>query len=319
MRKERSWYGIEKRTNVFGLGCWQISGIHYKNNKPHGWGDVGEDKAFEILYEAILSGIDFFDTAQGYNNGKSERLLGKAVRASKKEVLICTKVPLSEKEISNKKIGGEFRRKVERSLTNLGLPHIDILLIHNPPDNLDWGSFDYSLLNSLTEEGVLGTYGVSSKSLKGASSVVEHNIGTVLEWVFNITERRPAKMLFPKLKAKKMNFIARSPLARGLLSPKYLIKDPSFNTDDFRSALPKEWINWTVSQLRAYQAKGINPNDIIKNTLHFCAQHDSVNAVIPGMKSISQLKEYLEIISSADKGFLALSLDNIPECYPEWE
>jgi len=316
--KKKTWYGIEKKTNPYGFGCWQIAGEHYHQKIPHGWGSITNLEATDILCKAIENDIDFFDTAQGYNDGKSERLLGKAIEVTKKPVVVCTKIALTNEEIINGKISSEFKKRVEKSLNNLKLPIIDILLIHNPPDNIIWKDFNYEILENLVQEKIIGTYGVSSKGLEGAKNVIESEVGTVLEWVFNIFERRPIKELFPAMKQKKINFIARSTLSRGLINPKYIKKNPFFNNDDFRSTLSKDWIDWTINSLREFYRNGVKESKILSSALEFCLHHEQVNSVVLGIKSKKQLEDYLNISNANKKYFDFKLLNNLPEFYPKW-
>ena len=319
MINQRHWNGLNKKTSTFGFGCWQIAGAHTINNKPHGWGTVDEGEALEILCCAIDNGITFFDTAQGYNFGKSEQLLGEAIRQTGKEVVVCTKIPLLDTEISRMKIENHFYERLEKSLENLKSSHIDILLIHNPPDETNWKAFDLDVLERLKQEGTIGTYGVSAKGIKGAINAIENKVGTTLEWVFNLFERRPIKELFPLVEANKMNFIARSPFSRGLLSSKFFDQDPSFNSDDFRITLSKEWVNWVVSELRTLKSKGIDSKEIMSVALNFIGNHQQVNAFIPGIRSIHQLNAYLKLKNSFNKEFDYNLLDGTPEFYPKWK
>lgn len=315
---KRFWYGINKETNPFGFGCWQIAGKHTYNNRPHGWGNISEAEAIELLCLAMESGIEFFDTAQGYNYGKSEQLLGKAIKITGKDIVLCTKIPLEEEEITTKKIGSEFENRVQLSLSNLGLNYIDILLIHNPPDDIDWKNFNYEILDHLVEKKIIGTYGVSSKGLQGAKNAIQNNVGNTLEWVFNILERRPIQELFPEIEEKKLNFIARSPLSRGLINPRYLKVFPKFDNEDFRINLPAEWMEWTSKSLSAFHLNGCNENEIIKNALFFCLQFKQVNSLILGIKTRQQLDDYLNISQSVHSGFDFNLLHNLPEFYPKW-
>lgn len=316
--EKRFWIGINKWSNVLGFGCWQIAGNHNHNGISNGWGDIDNNQAIDLLCYAMEMGIDFYDTAQGYNFGQSERLLGEAIKQTKKNVIVCTKVALTEKEIDQKKIGIDFKNRVLESLKNLDLPHIDIVLIHNPPDDLLWEEFNYKILDDLISENIIGTYGVSSKGLKGAINAIENNVGTTIEWVFNLFERRPIKDLFPIIKSKNMNFIARSPLSRGLINPLYIKTNPTFDSNDFRSTLPQEWIDWVISCLRTYHNNGISESDIIKNALLFCTHFKEINATIVGIKTQEQLKQYLDISISENTLFKMKYLLKTPDFYPKW-
>ena len=316
--RKRSWYGIDKTTSPFGFGCWQIAGAHSINNKPNGYGVIEHDQALEILCRAIENGIDFFDTAQGYNFGKSEQLLGEAITRIGREVVVCTKTPLTEDEIRDQGIGEALVSRVEKSLTNLKTSQIDILLLHNPPDDIDWTTFDYEVLDSLVKNGTIGTYGVSSKSITGAKNVVQQKMGTTVEWVFNLLERRPINDLFPLLEENNMNFIARSPLSRGLLNSKYLEQNPSFNSDDFRSTLPQVWIDWVVDELKSLSRRGIPADQVTAYAMHFFLNYRQVNAFVVGISSMEHLDAYLQIRDGSSESFDYELLNGVPECYPKW-
>lgn len=318
--QDRLWHGINKKTKPIGFGCWQIAGIHSDNGKPNGWGEVSEKDAIGILVHAIENGINFFDTAQGYNAGNSERLLGKAMKLTSNDVVVCTKIALNEEEIKNRKIGAHFLEWFELSLSNLQSSHVDILLLHNPPDDIDWNSFDYQVLDLLITKGLIGTYGLSSRSILGAKNAIENNFGTTIEWVFNIFERRPAEALFSQMDEKKYNFIARSPLSRGLINPKYLTTFPAFDANDFRTTLPQEWLEWILSELRKFHKNDIPESEIIKNAILYCLHFQTVKSCIVGIKSKKQLDELLHIKDSLtnQENFNFDLLKGIPSFYPKW-
>lgn len=318
--EERFWHGINKKTHPIGFGCWQIAGVHSENGKPNGWGKVLEKDALDILVRAMEMGFNFFDTAQGYNSGRSECLLGKAQKIVGSENVICTKIALTDEEVVKNKIGAAFLQRLELSLANLQTSHIDILLLHNPPDQMDWSNFDSQLLDSLVSKGTIGTYGISSRSISGAKNAIASNFGTTIEWVFNIFEQRPVDELFPLMSEKNLNFIARSPLSRGLISPKYLKEEPLFASDDFRSTLPADWIKWLVHELRKLHQKGVPENEIIQNAISYCIQFDAVKSSVVGIKSKKQLDELIQIkasISTARKYDFDL-LSDAPIFFPKW-
>lgn len=317
---KRYWHALNKETNPIGFGCWQIAGAHSIDGKPNGWGDVDERDAVNLLVKAINLGIDFFDTAQGYNNGKSEELLGKAISAAGKEVVVCSKIVLTNDEIKHYKLGEDFISRVEESLKRLNTDRLDVLLLHNPPDDINWKQFNDSVLLDLKKEGKIGTFGVSTRGLLAAKNVVEANFGTVLEWVFNIFERRPVNELFPLIDNNGFNFIARSPLSRGLINPKYLDNNPQFNRDDFRSTLPKDWIEWAIESVKKVRSNGILPDNIVKQALLYCLKHQSVTSSIVGFRTLKQLENILEI-NSLTENAESLSesyLNGIPPCFPKW-
>ncbi|MBI3517782.1 MAG: aldo/keto reductase [Bacteroidetes bacterium] len=318
--KKRYWYGLQKETNPIGFGCWQIAGSHSIGGLPNGWGEVDTKEALHILITAINSGIDFFDTAQGYNSGKSEQLLGEAIKQTKKDVIVCTKIVLTDDEIKKQTLDLNFSNRVEESLKRLEKDRLDILLIHNPPDNIRWTEFDYTQIQELQKSGKIGTFGVSARGLNGAKNVVEAKFGTVLEWVFNVFERRPVSNLFPLIEQNKFNFIARSPLSRGLINPKYLTNTPIFNDDDFRSTLPADWVEWTLDSLKKIHANGVAADDIIRQSILYCIQNKAVTSTIIGIRTTRQLEDILKMntLNIHSECLNNNFLDGVPECFPKW-
>src|SRR5215831_14851103 len=128
--RQRLWYGLNRETNPVGFGCWQISGNYSFNGLPQGWGHVSEKEGLDLLTEALYSGFEFFDTAQGYNDGKSEELLGRAIGITKLNPVVCSKIPITENEIRNDKLDIDFCENVEGCLRRLKKDSLDILLIH---------------------------------------------------------------------------------------------------------------------------------------------------------------------------------------------
>jgi aryl-alcohol dehydrogenase-like predicted oxidoreductase len=318
----RYWYGLDQWINPLGFGCWQLIGEYYKNNKPHGWGDIDRNQAVHLIHHALENGIQFFDTAAGYGDGKSETILGEALSSSSfdKEAVVCTKIPLTGNDIQSGQLEEDFKEKVETSLKRLKLDRIDVLLLHNPPDDLDWYNFDYSKLEDLIKQGKIGTYGVSARSLEGAENVINSNFGTCLEWVFNFLERRPIDRIFPKLSQKKMNFIGRSPLARGLIKSKYLQSDPEFAGNDFRSTLNQEWIKWVLGSIRNIGNTAEKLEDLSKLALRYCISYEGLSVFIPGFKKIDQLESALNAVEEGklSEEFLQIIEDKSDKAFPGW-
>jgi aryl-alcohol dehydrogenase-like predicted oxidoreductase len=318
---KRYWHVLDTLINPLGFGCWQLAGEHDVDGKPHGWGVVAETDAVRLIHKALDNGIRFFDTAAGYGAGKSEEILGKALQQSSfgDAAVVCTKIALTDKEVREAKIGADFPVKVNDGLRRLRRERIDILLLHNPPDNLDWRSFDADVLTALQADGKIGTFGISSRAIKGAVAAVEMRFGSCVEWVFNILERRPITELLPKLQNARMNFIARSPLSRGLLSPSYLTTQPAFKPTDFRSSLPEDWVSWVVDSIRGLDlAEDARPY-LSQLALYWCLNHD-VSVVIPGLKTIRQMLEFLAPRFSADafRSFVHSVDVQTERCYPPW-
>ena len=315
----RYWYGLDKWISPLGLGCWQLGGEHELLGKPNGWGPVDEAEAIALIAAALDNGIRLFDTAIGYGDGRSETLLGLALERSRVggEATICTKAPLSP---GQEAIDDRFLDHVRASADRLRRERIDILLIHNPPGGIDWSRFDRSPLERLQAEGRIGTFGVSTRTLNDAVHVMGARFGTCVEWVYGPLERRPARDLFPGLQEARMNFIARSPLSRGYFSEALYRRPASFPTNDFRSTLPAEWIDWVRGSI---DALGLAEQDIDRLShlaLLYCLRSPEVTAIIPGMKRIEHLQDYVRMADGPGlpPGFHALLEERTAPCFPGW-
>lgn len=315
--KEQIWYGLSKTSHKIGIGCWQISGQYALNGKMTGWGHLDESEAVEILSEALLAGFDCFDTAAGYGHGSSEIRLGKAIQATQKSPIVITKTSMKPEELQCKKLGENFVGRVLESRDRLQVNQIDVLLLHNPPDDLSWHEFDTDALLQLKQDGLIATFGVSCQGLKGALNVAQHKFGTVIEWVYNIFERRPQQALFSLCKKNHINFIARSPLSRGLINDKYLTVMPSFAEEDFRKGLSPDWVEYILTQLKKFHQNGVKSEDLVEKALAFCCAADEVTAVIPGIKSKNQLQLLIDIRNRISEFHNNLLFD-IPSHYPKW-
>jgi aryl-alcohol dehydrogenase-like predicted oxidoreductase len=302
-----------------GFGCWQIAGQYATDGKPLGWGPITREQATRLVHQALETGVQFFDTAAGYGGGHGEEVLGQAIRSSpyRDKAVICTKVPVLPDELQAMALGPSFRNRIEASLARLHVDRIDVFLLHGPPDELDWRSFDTSMLDSLVREGTIGTYGISARSLAGVLNALNDGFGTCVEWVFNLLERRPAVQLFPQTIAKGVNFIARSPLSKGLLSEKYRTVDPAFPPDEFRATLPPDWVRWSVETMRRFP----DPDgDIAQAAVRYCLSHEGMSVVIPGIRTGEQLERMLAAYRRG--GFTPAQVASLvhatPSHYPGW-
>ena len=320
--ENRYWRELGRSINPMGFGCWQIAGEHEVNGKPNGWGVVSESEAIHSIQMALENGIQFFDTAAGYGNGRSEELLGRAISTSpsRDSSVVCTKIPMTDAEVQALRHEDSLVQKVENSLSRLKRDRIDVLLIHNPPDTVDWHQFDAGKLVDLQKQGKIGTYGISSRTLMGAIKAADARFGTCIEWVFNLLERRPIEELFPLLEAAEMNFIARSPLSRGLLSWSYIRNRPRFGPNDFRSTLPRDWIEWVVESVLNLDLSERELDNLSKLALRYCLNFSTMSVVIPGIRRRSQLADYLTIAQEdpIDVEWIARLHARTKTHYPAW-
>ena len=137
-----------------GLGCWQLA--------SSAWGTQDSRESDRIVQVALDQGCTFFDTAPGYGAGRSEILLGQALKGRRSQVVLCSKFGHPAEGPADFSVAA-LRPAIEASLRRLQTDYLDVLLVHNPPpESLDGRrSGLYEALAALQQSGVLRAYGVS--------------------------------------------------------------------------------------------------------------------------------------------------------------
>jgi aryl-alcohol dehydrogenase-like predicted oxidoreductase len=210
-----------------GLGAWQLGGTE--------WGDISEEDSLLTLRAAVENGITFFDTADVYGLGRSEKLIGKFLKDSSEEIFVATKLgrfptPGWPQNFSLQ----AFRAHAEASLRRLGVDVLDLLQLHCLPIEVLRQGEVFEWLRELRQEGKIRHFGVSVESMAEAQVSIEQPDLTSLQIIFNIFRQKPIAALFDQAQAQKVALIVRLPLASGLLSGRYT-KDTKFPASDHRT------------------------------------------------------------------------------------
>ncbi len=312
-----------KLKSKLGLGTWQLGGPNFVNGEPKGWGFIEENKAINLLIEAISNGIRFFDTSDAYGRGQSESILGKAINASgipREEFIICTK--FGNREIYPDTFILDFSPKwmeqaLSLSLKRLQTNYVDVLLFHSPPDNFDWNSYDITLLRKLRSKGIIKQWGVSSKSVYGAKEVMKYEFGDVLQVIYNLIDRRAENLLFNEVSSSKYDFIGRVPLASGFLTSKRLHSLPqSFEKDNYRSSMNEKDINWLNQSVKKLSFLETAGEDLNLAAINFCLSNKDIAVTIPGCRNIDQLLSNLKADTLPrfnQKSEVEVALPSVPE------
>lgn len=283
-----------------GFGTWQFGGENLIGGKPTGWGYVDEKEAIQAVWLALGRGIQFFDTADSYGEGRAEEILGKAFQSCPNaKFVVCTKFGNRKDNQGNpfQDFSPEWlEQAVINSLNRLKIDCIDILLFHSPPDDFDWQNYDATVLDRLIQKGYVKKYGVSSKTIKGALRVVENRFGSALEAIFNVLDRRAEEYLFNNQIDFEYEFIARVPLASGFLKKKYLYKTPNFAKNDWRHYLPERDKNWLLESTRRLGFLDELVGGITVSALRYVLYHSGVGTAIPGMKNSEQVEANLQAV-----------------------
>jgi aryl-alcohol dehydrogenase-like predicted oxidoreductase len=216
----------EWEVSEISFGAWAIGG---------GWGSVDEEQALAALHKAVDLGVNFFDTADGYGDGRSERLLARLRKERNETIYIATK---AGRRLDPHTADGYNRQNltafVERSLRNLETERLDLLQLHCPPTEVYYRPEVFAILDDLVEQGKLRYYGVSVEKVEEALKAIEYPQLQTVQIIFNAFRHRPAELFFKEAKRKQIGILARVPLASGLLTGK-MKGTSTFAADDHRA------------------------------------------------------------------------------------
>lgn len=286
--------------SVVSFGTWAIGGT---------WGTVEDSESMGALHKALDMGVNFFDTADVYGDGRSERLLARLRKERSEPFYIATKAGRR----LNSHIAAGYNREnlrgfVERSLTNLQTDAIDLLQLHCPPTDVFYMPEVFDILDDLKKDGKLRHYGVSVEKVEEALKAIEYPGVQSVQIIYNIFRPRPAELLFKETQRRQVGILARVPLASGLLTGK-LTQQTAFSPDDHRqfnrqgeqfdrgetfSGLDYAVGLQAVERLKLLVPKG---QTLSQMALRWIQMQPAVTCSIPGGKRAAQVQEN---VSAAD-------------------
>ncbi|MCB0732619.1 MAG: aldo/keto reductase, partial [Ignavibacteriae bacterium] len=215
---------------------WKVSEISFGSWAIGGdWGKVKKNDSLAALNHAVDLGINFFDTADVYGDGKSEKLLAQLKKERKEEIIIATKAGRR----LNPHLADGYNKKnlqqfIERSLKNLKTDSLDLLQLHCPPAEVYYMPEVFNILDEFVKEGKLKYYGVSVEKVEEALKAIEYPNVQSVQIIFNIFRQRPIELFFEQAKKRQVGILARVPLASGLLTGKFTA-DSKFDSADHRN------------------------------------------------------------------------------------
>jgi len=308
-----------------GFGCWQLAGAYTLDGRANGYGAIDTNEAIRAVHSALDNGINFFDTAVGYGEGRSEEVLGKALKsytARNATPIVCTKYGMVEGSGSSEDdfSEGNLIRSVEHSLKRLQTNTLGAILLHNPPDNFDFSNFDTAPFERLKQEGKIMAYGVSCRTQKGVANVLRGGFGSVVEAVYNVLDRRYEAFFSNPEYKDRYTFICRVPLASGFISARTLAADRTFGADDIRSNFNKEQVEWVTGAVRALSFLDKEEGGISVSALRFQLSNPFRTLTIPGIKNAKQLQDAVLAmkLGPLPQELLAQIAGAVPEVFYRW-
>ena len=282
------------KVSAISFGAWAIGGT---------WGDVKDDESLAALNRALDLGVNFFDTADVYGDGRSEQLLAKLRKERGEKFYVATKAGRRlDPHVASGYNKENLTAFVERSLKNLQVEALDLLQLHCPPTEVFYMPETFDALDELVKQGKLLHYGVSVEKVEEALKAIEYpNVKTV-QIIFNIFRQRPLELFFGEAQKRKVGILARVPLSSGMLTGK-MSRTSLFQADDHRlfnrqgesfdrgetfSGLDYEIGLQVVDELRPLVPADMTMTQM---ALRWILMSSAVTCAIPGAKRPAQVEE----------------------------
>ncbi len=304
------------RYRRFGRTGWQVSEIGYGMWGMGGWTGSEDEESLRSLQRAVDLGCNFFDTAWGYGEGYSERLLGELVGANPDRTLYtATKIPPKNRTWPSRRgfpleevfPPDHIREYTEKSLTNLGLPCVDLMQFHVWED--DWAEDGrwQRAVEELKREGLVRAIGISINRWEPWNGLRTLRTGRIdaVQVIYNIFDQAPEDELFPLCRELDIGVIARVPFDEGTLTGT-LTKESRWPEGDWRNSyfVPENLIPCVE---RADALKRLVPPQMTmpEMALRFILSNPEVHTTIPGMRKLHHVRANL---AASDAGPLPASL-----------
>ena len=290
--KYRKFGSLDWDVSEIGLGCWQIGAD---------WGNVSEEKANEVLKSSFENGVNFFDTADVYGDGRSEKFVGQLLNSTSERIYVATK---SGRRLNPHTAEGYNLKNIEdfidRSLINIGVDCIDLLQLHCPPSEICSKKETYDMMDEIVKKGKIANYGVSVEKVSEAMEAIKYPNVKSIQIIFNIFRQKPLEVFFEEAAKNNVAIIARVPLASGLLTgkmhkytsfPKNDHRNYNINGDAFDIGETFSGVNYERGLEVVEILKKIVPDDFTLSdlALKWILMHEEVSVVIPGAKNSEQV------------------------------
>ncbi|KUO23052.1 aldo/keto reductase [Streptomyces dysideae] len=232
--------GIE--VSALGFGCWAIGGEWQDTDgQPLGWGKVDDEESVRAVHRALDLGVTFFDTADTYGAGHSERVLGRALGKRRADVVVATKWGNVFDEETRTRTGGDdspayARRALTASLKRLGTDHIDLYQLHLSDADPARAAELRDVCEEFVREGLIRAYAWSTDDPDRAAVFAAGEHCTAVQHAINVLQDAPGMIAL--CEETDLASINRSPLAMGLLAGK---RQGALPAGDIRSR-PPAWL-----------------------------------------------------------------------------
>jgi aryl-alcohol dehydrogenase-like predicted oxidoreductase len=293
--------GIE--VSALGMGCWAIGGPFWSGETPHGWGEVDDAESERAIHRAIDLGATFFDTANVYGAGHSERVLGRALAGQRQQVVIATKFSAVFDESTRQVTGADaspagIRRACEASLRRLKTDYIDLYQFHDNGYPAAQAEPVRETLEGLVAAGKIRAYGWSTDFADRAEVFARGPHCTAIQLQLNVLDDNPDVLAI--CEQQNLAAINRGPLAMGLLTGKYTAStQPS--ADDVRGEKSPAWMKyfkdgkpspeWLQKMEAVREILASGGRTLAQGALAWLWARSATTLPIPGFRTVTQVEE----------------------------
>ena len=302
-----------------GFGTWTI-GMDWWTRK------IDDDQAVKMLKRAYDLGINFYETADVYGKGKSERLLAQAFKdMNSEEIIYSTKWgydiynadQVGHNELPQKHEPEYLQFALQQSMSRLQVDHIHVYSLHNPKMNTIQDDQLFLSLDNLIKTGKIQGHGVALGPAigwkeEGLEAMEKRNI-TCLQTVYNILEQDPGRNFLDSAKQNEVGLLVRVPDASGVLTGKVNEKTV-FDKNDHRSTRKRDWILQAIQKVEKLKPlSDSNGWNITELAIKFILSQKEVSVVLPTVVDVEEI-EMFAIISDG-KYLTGNELSQITELY----
>ncbi len=291
------------RVSEIGFGAWAIGEAW--------WGTQPENESIDALHKALDLGVNFIDTAAGYGNGKSERIIAQVLKERREDVIVATKTPPADGpwppspycDMDDRYSEKHLRANIEERLRNLDTDCIDVLQLHTWTRAWNVNPKPLDILKKLQREGKIKYIGLSTPE-QDQNSVIDlmrRGYLDTVQVIYNIFEQEPAADLLPTALDNNVAIIVRVAFDEGILTGKYT-KETTFPRDDFRRRyFAGDRLERAVARVDAIK-KEIAGMDLTmpQLALKYPLMHPAVSTVIPGIRNVYQAEANTAVSDMAD-------------------
>jgi aryl-alcohol dehydrogenase-like predicted oxidoreductase len=288
------------KVSEIGFGAWTI-GLDWWGKK------IDDDEAIRMLKRAYDLGINFYETADMYGKGKSEKLIAQAFKDMRDEVIYSTKwgydmynaEQVGHSELPQKHDTEFLQFALEQSLNRLQTDYIDIYSLHNPKMDAIRNDTLFAALDDLVKKGTIKSHGAALGPAigwkdEGLEAIRSRNI-SCLQTVYNILEQDPGRDFVREAERHNVGIMVRVPDASGLLTGK-VTAEAKFDKNDHRSFRKKEFIQEAMKKIENIKpianSKGWNITEL---AIKFILSQKQISVVLPTMVSIEEIEMFASL------------------------